>query len=143
MLTSFFKQRSMCFMTLTLQELSETDSRFYQQLEVQIERVVRANISEDQRLIAIGRIVNGIHTSLTSPEYRPSVIVTPSRLPRIVDDISIEFLANLQSNLRQQGVSEPRMREILEKAEHGALIKQQHREGIAIRYASESVDSAV
>ena len=133
----------MYFMSITVRELAESDSRFSDQLEMQLERILRANIPEQQRLIAIGRIVNGIHTSLTSPEYQSSVIVTPSRLPRIVDDISIGILADLQSKLRQQGMSEPEIREVLEKAEHGALIKQQHREERVRRFTSESVDSAV
>ena len=143
MLTSQSFAGNMYFMSITLRELAETDVRFSDQLEMQVERILRAHIPEQQRLIAIGRIVDGIHTSLTSPEYRSSVIVTPSRLPRIVDDISIGILADLQRKLRQQGMPDSEIRAVLEKAEHGALIKQQHRENSARRFASENVDSAV
>ncbi len=143
MLTSFHDRRNMYFMSITVRELAESDSRFSEQLDMQVERILRANIPEQQRLLAISRIIDGIHVSLTSPEYRSSVIVTPSRLPRMVDDDSIDILAQLQAKLRQQGKSDQEIFTALEMAEHGLLIKQQHREQKAKRCASESVDSGV
>jgi hypothetical protein len=133
----------MYFMSITVRELAESDSRFSEQLDMQVERILRANIPEHQRLLAISRIIDGIHVSLTSPEYRSSVIVTPSRLPRMVDDDSIGQLARLQTQMRMDGRSDPEIRESLEILEHGLLIKQQHREQKAKRCASESVDSGV
>ncbi len=104
------------------------DPRFYDQLESQVNRVTaKENLSEADKLLAIRHIVDGVVSTFTDPSYA-SETVTSSKLPPELDRESLEYLARMQNDMKSRKYDPEEIRSALEIAEHGALVKQQHRE---------------
>jgi hypothetical protein len=112
---------------IDLRALADSDARFYERLELQVNRATHCpNLSEDEKLLAIRRIVDGIVTDLTTKTYK-HVPSTPS-LPSKLDDDALDYLVIQQRKLVSRGYGGARLRDALEKLKDFALIEQFHRE---------------
>lgn len=93
-------------------------------LAKQVERITRSGLTEEQKLLAIGKQVAGDIADLTDPLYGMSDLpVEPSILPKH-DDATIDNLARWQRTMRKANVPAAVQAETMDKLERLELQMQ-------------------
>lgn len=109
-----------------MRHIELTDSeliRFESRVVPHMEMIVESDISEHEKLVAIGHIVEGTLDDLRST-YREFSVVTPSVLPSH-DNTTIDRLAAWQRTLRENTTISAAERALaLDALEHGELLIQ-------------------